>query len=65
MTYINFEMRYKEIDRAREIFERFVICHPEIKNWVKFARFEQRHGFINSARAIYERAIEFFLSSTI
>ena len=60
MTYINFEMRYKEIDRAREIFERFVICHPEIKNWVKFARFEQRHGFINSARAIYERAIEFF-----
>ena len=58
--YFNFTCRYKEIDRARELFERFVICHPEVKNWIKYANFEQRHGFINSCRTIYERGVEFF-----
>merc|ERR1711983_268716 len=60
LTYINFEKRYKEIDRAREIFEKFVYVHPDVKNWIKFATFEQKHGFINSARSIYEKAVEFF-----
>ena len=60
LTYVNFEMRYKEIDRAREIFERFVYVHPDVKNWLKYAKFEQRNGFLNSARGIYERAIDFF-----
>ena len=60
LTYVNFEMRYKEIDRARGIFERFVYVHPEIKNWLKYAKFEQRAGFLSSARSIYEKAIDFF-----
>lgn len=59
-TYINFELRYKEIDRARYIYERLVEVHPDVKNWIKFARFEESHGFINAARQIYERAVEFF-----
>lgn len=59
-TYINFELRYKEIDRARQIYERFVITHPEVKHWIKYARFEENHGFINSARNIYERAVHFY-----
>lgn len=59
-TYINYELRYKEIDRAREIYERFVMIHPDVKNWIKYARFEENHGFINSARRVFERAIEFF-----
>lgn len=59
-TYINFELRYKEIDRAREIYERFVITHPEVKHWVKYARFEENHGFIHSARTVYERAVHFY-----
>jgi crooked neck len=37
-TYINFELRYKEIDRARHIYERFVMIHPEVKHWIKYAR---------------------------
>ena len=37
-----------------------VIIHPEVKNWIKYARFEQKNGYINSARGIYERAVEFF-----
>ena len=34
-SYINFELRYKELDRARSIYERFCLVHPEIKNWIK------------------------------
>ena len=59
-SYINFELRYKELQRARTIYERFVIIHPEVKNWIKYARFEQKHNYIKSAREIYERAVEFF-----
>lgn len=29
-TYIKFELRYKELDRARQIYERFVYVHPEV-----------------------------------
>ena len=43
-SYINMELRYKEIDRARSIYERYVMVHPEIKNWVKFAKFEERQS---------------------
>lgn len=59
-TYINFELRYKEIDRAREIYERFVMVHPDVKNWIKYARFEENHGFINGARQVFEKSVEFF-----
>lgn len=38
LTYIKFELRYKEIDRARTIYNRFVIVHPEVSNWIKYAR---------------------------
>jgi len=37
-----------------------VIVHPEVKNWLKYARFEEKNQFISSARQIYERAIEYF-----
>lgn len=26
-TYINFELRYKEIDRARQIYERYIVSN--------------------------------------
>lgn len=31
-----------------------------MKNWIKYARFEERNNYINSARRVYERAVEFF-----
>ena len=34
-TYVNFELRYKELERARRIFERFVMIHPDVKNWIR------------------------------
>lgn len=59
-TFINFEMRYNEPERARDIYTRFVSVHPQVKNWIKFAKFEERNGFVNRCRDIYERAIDFF-----
>lgn len=37
-----------------------MIVHPEVKNWLKYARFEEKNQFISSARQIYERAVEYF-----
>uniref|UniRef100_A0A8C9NQ13 Crooked neck-like protein 1 n=1 Tax=Serinus canaria TaxID=9135 RepID=A0A8C9NQ13_SERCA len=56
-SYINFELRYKEVDRARTVL---VLVHPEVKNWIKYARFEEKHSYFAHARKVYERAVEFF-----
>ena len=32
-SYINMELRYNERDRARQIYERFVVVHPKVENW--------------------------------
>uniref|UniRef100_A0AAF5PST3 Crooked neck protein n=3 Tax=Wuchereria bancrofti TaxID=6293 RepID=A0AAF5PST3_WUCBA len=60
-TYINFELRYKEIDRARTIWQRFLHVHGhDVKQWLRYAKFEERFGYIGNARAVYERALEYF-----
>lgn len=43
--YLKFEKRYKEKDRARTIYARFVGVHPETKNWLRWARFEEDNGY--------------------
>jgi crooked neck len=60
LSYINLEMRYKEVDRARAVYERFVLVHPDVKNWIRYARFEEQNGFINGSRQVFERAVEFY-----
>lgn len=60
-TYINFELRYKEIDRARSVYQRFLHVHgTNVQNWIKYAKFEERNGYIGNARAAYEKAMEYF-----
>ncbi|CAL8314973.1 unnamed protein product [Merluccius merluccius] len=54
-SYINFELRYKEVDKARSIYERYIL-----PNWIKYARFEDKHGYIAHGRKVFERAVEFF-----
>lgn len=52
-TYINFELRYKEIDRARTIWQRFLHVHGhDAKQWLRYAKFEERFGYIGNARAV-------------
>jgi crooked neck len=43
------EKRYKEIERARAIYGRFVSIHPEPKNWLKWARFEEEQNDLGMA----------------
>jgi len=60
-TYINFELRYNEIDRARDIFQRFLHVHgDDFKNWIRYARFEEKNGYAGNARAVFEQAVEYF-----
>ncbi|KAI9528346.1 Crooked neck-like protein 1 [Dissostichus eleginoides] len=71
-SFINFELRYKEVDKGRSIYERYilsnglldssalVLVHPEVKNWIKYARFEEKHGYIAHSRKVYERSVDFF-----
>ena len=60
LSYIKMEMRYKEVDRARHIYERFVQVHPKHNNWICYARFEEANGFPANARNVFERATDFF-----
>lgn len=52
------ELRYNENERARQIFEKYLQCHPVVKTWVRYAKFEAKSGNKARARAVYERAIE-------
>ena len=54
------KIHLQEFDRARSVYERFILCHPEVKNWIKYGKWEERLGAIDKARSVYERAIEFY-----
>uniref|UniRef100_A0A8C7PZV2 Crooked neck-like protein 1 n=1 Tax=Oncorhynchus mykiss TaxID=8022 RepID=A0A8C7PZV2_ONCMY len=58
-SYINFELRYKEVDKLLNS-SALVIVHPDVKNWIKYARFEEKHGYIAHGRKVFERSVEFF-----
>lgn len=34
--------------------------HPEARNWIRYARFEEQNGYTANARNIFERAVEYF-----
>lgn len=38
------ELRYNEVQRARDIYERYVKCLPSVKAWVRYAKFEMKNG---------------------
>ncbi|KAK7815788.1 hypothetical protein U0070_025248 [Myodes glareolus] len=62
-SYINFELRYKELCCLASSFlhsPALVLVHPAVKNWIKYARFEEKHAYFAHARKVYERAVEFF-----
>ncbi|VDI84315.1 crooked neck [Mytilus galloprovincialis] len=31
-----------------------------VKNWIKYATFEEKNSYISSSRRVYERSVEFF-----
>ena len=52
------ELRYNEVERARGIYERYIRCLPEVKSWVRYAKFEMKAGDVPRARGVYERAVQ-------
>uniref|UniRef100_A0A1I7YZQ0 Suf domain-containing protein n=1 Tax=Steinernema glaseri TaxID=37863 RepID=A0A1I7YZQ0_9BILA len=60
-TYINFELRYGEVERARRVWQNFLEVHShDIRLWIRYARFEEKHGNEQNARIAYEQAMDYF-----
>ncbi|KAA3675545.1 crooked neck [Paragonimus westermani] len=61
-AYINFELRFKELDQARLIFERavefFGTDNPQARLLIDFARFEERQKEHERSRVIYKYALD-------
>ncbi len=57
-SFIKFELRNGELERARAVFARFVQCHPTVGAWLRFAKFEEKHaGDLTRAREVFEEAL--------
>ncbi|KAI8002533.1 Crooked neck-like protein 1 [Camellia lanceoleosa] len=55
LSYIRFELHYKEIERAQLIFNKFVQCHCKASVWIKYSKFEVKNGETARARTCFER----------
>ncbi|ORZ34023.1 hypothetical protein BCR44DRAFT_1436963 [Catenaria anguillulae PL171] len=58
-SYIAFEVRYREVQRARLLYRRMVECHPDPKNWITYARFEEAQSDLAAARSVFEQAVAY------
>lgn len=54
---LQMELRYNEVEHARNIYERYVQCLPTVKAWVRYAKFEMKNGQVGLARQCYERSV--------
>lgn len=59
-AYIGLEVRYKELERASEIWKRKVNVHSEPKQFIRWAKFEEDRGATDQARTVFAQAMEFF-----
>lgn len=56
--YIELEIKLKEFDRCRTLYEKFILRFPsKSQTWIDFANFEELLGEEQRARAIFELAI--------
>ncbi|CAA7038969.1 unnamed protein product [Microthlaspi erraticum] len=58
LSYIEFELRYNEIERARSMYNAFVFHHPKASAFIRYACFEMKCGEVERARNVYQRATE-------
>lgn len=59
--YIQMEIRYHEYQRASNVYERLIACHPEPKLWIKWAKFEEDvRSNVGRAREIFQMSLEYF-----
>ena len=38
-----------QVEQARAIYEKFVLCHIDAKNWIRYAKFELQHGEVRES----------------
>eukprot|EP00953_Heterococcus_sp_UTEX-ZZ885_P016072 9059-Heterococcus_DN1.PRE.2 len=50
-------MRKKDTARARELYKRYVACHPHTRAFLKWARWEEKQGQLALSRGAFERAL--------
>eukprot|EP01061_Rhynchopus_euleeides_P016507 TRINITY_DN27825_c0_g1_i1.p1 TRINITY_DN27825_c0_g1~~TRINITY_DN27825_c0_g1_i1.p1 ORF type:complete len:664 (+),score=248.53 TRINITY_DN27825_c0_g1_i1:99-2090(+) len=56
--FAKFEIRFKEVQKAREVVADMVTFFNDVSSWLYYSRFEEKHGKIAFARRIYEQAID-------
>lgn len=59
-AYIGLEVRYKEMEKASELWGRKINVHSEPKQFIRWAKFEEDRGAIDEARMVFAQAMEFF-----
>ncbi|KAL6945289.1 hypothetical protein ACO0QE_002739 [Hanseniaspora vineae] len=59
-SYIDFEMRYQQHDKARALFARYVESSPKSSTWLKWISFEKQLCEVGHIRDIFDNAIDFF-----
>uniref|UniRef100_A0AC35GB92 Crooked neck protein n=1 Tax=Panagrolaimus sp. PS1159 TaxID=55785 RepID=A0AC35GB92_9BILA len=58
-SYIDMELRFREFDRCRTLYEKLVLFAPDNSStWIKFAELESILGDVDRARAIFNMAIQ-------
>ena len=57
-TYIEIELGFREFDRCRKLYDKFLEYSPsDCNTWCRYAELETMLGDTNRARALYEIAI--------
>jgi crooked neck len=57
-AYIKFETRYKELELARAVCEKFTQAHPSPAAWLRWVHLEEEFGTTSSVRDVYLAAVD-------
>lgn len=56
-AYLKFEERMGDLEKCREILDKFIDVYLNVNSYIKAAKFEESHRRKDSARMFYERAL--------
>ncbi|CEP63220.1 Clf1p LALA0_S07e05160g [Lachancea lanzarotensis] len=57
-AFVDFEIRYLEFDNARRVYGQYVLVYPGVETWLKWVKFEKKHGTTNTIRQAYSLALD-------
>jgi crooked neck len=56
-AFLKFEERCGDLDKCREILEKFIDNFPSVNSYIKAAKFEESHRNRDQTRLYYERCL--------